>query len=384
MGGTFWGVTFMGVRFSGVRRVALDTGTVTEGAEMKRRTLATATALAGIVALVAGCGSSGTKGTSGGGSSVVGVDYPRSDSDFWNSYIKYVPQYGTQYKLDLKTSNSENDIAKLTANVQALTGQGVKGVVMAPQDTAAIAPTLDQLKAKKIPVVTVDTRPDKGDVFMVVRADNRAYGEKACLFLGEQLKGKGKVVMFEGDLASVNGRDRTEAFNQCMQSKYPNIKVFGEATEWKGDVAANKLQTVLAANPDINGIYMQAGGVFLAPTIQLLKQKNLLVPPTDPKHVFIVSNDGIPQELKAIQAGQIDATVSQPADLYAKYALFYVKAAIDGKTFQPGKTDHGSTIVQVRPGLLEDQLPAPLVTKDGSFSGSTKADDPQLWGNQIK
>jgi simple sugar transport system substrate-binding protein/ribose transport system substrate-binding protein len=117
---------------------------------MKRRTLSTATALAGIVALLAGCGSSSTKSTGGGaaGSSVVGVDYPRSDSDFWNSYIKYVPQYGSQYKLDLKTSNSENDIAKLTANVQALTGQGVKGVVMAPQDTAAIAPTLDQLKAK--------------------------------------------------------------------------------------------------------------------------------------------------------------------------------------------------------------------------------------------
>jgi ABC-type sugar transport system substrate-binding protein len=114
---------------------------------MRRRTLATATALAGVMALAAGCGDSGdsgTKGTTGGGSSIVGVDYPRSDSDFWNSYIKYVPQYGTEYKLDLKTSNSENDIAKLTANVQVLTGQGVKGVVMAPQDTAAIAPTLDQ------------------------------------------------------------------------------------------------------------------------------------------------------------------------------------------------------------------------------------------------
>ena len=22
-----------------------------------------------------------------------GVDYPRSDTDFWNSYIKYVPQF---------------------------------------------------------------------------------------------------------------------------------------------------------------------------------------------------------------------------------------------------------------------------------------------------
>src|SRR5260370_5830644 len=198
---------------------------------MKRRTLATGVALAAVAAMVAGCGSSKSGGSSG---TVLGVDYPRSDSDFWNSYIKYVPQDGTALKLDLKTSNSENDVAKLAANVQTFISQGVKGVVIAPQDTAAVAPTLAQLKAKKIPVVSVDTRPDTGDVFMVVRADNKAYGQKACGYLGTQLKGKGKIVMFEGDLASVNGRDRTDAFNQCMQQKSPAIKVFGEATEWKG------------------------------------------------------------------------------------------------------------------------------------------------------
>jgi simple sugar transport system substrate-binding protein/ribose transport system substrate-binding protein len=257
-------------------------------------------------------------------------------------------------------------------------------MVLAPQDTAAVAPTLNQLKQKKIPVVTVDTRPDKGDVYMVVRADNRAYGEKACKFLGDTLKGKGKVAMLEGDLASINGRDRTEAFDQCMSQNYPGIKVIGLPAEWKGDVGANKLQTTLAANPDLNGIYMQAGGAFLAPTINVLKQKNLIFPPGNPKHIAIVSNDGIPEELKAIEAGQIDATVSQPADLYAKYALYYVKAALDGKKFAPGKTDHGSTIVAPRPGLLEDQLPAPLVTKDGTYTGSLKATDPQLWGNQVK
>jgi ABC-type sugar transport system substrate-binding protein len=352
-----------------------------------KRTLTSAAALVAVAALLAGCNrgaDDAATGDRGDRAEVVGVDYPRSDTDFWNSYIRYVPQFGGELKLDLKITNSENDVAKLTANVQTLLGQGAKGVVLAPQDTAAVAPTLDQLKQKKIPVVTIDTRPDKGDVYMVVRADNRAYGQKACEFLGAQLKGKGKVVMFQGDLASVNGRDRTEAFNACMKQKYPNIKVFGLATEWKGDVAANKLQTVLAANPDINGIYMQAGGAFLAPTMQLLKQRNLLVPPSDPKHIFIVSNDGIPEELRAIGAGQIDATVSQPADLYAKYGLHYVKAAIDGKTFRPGPTDHGSTIVQVRPGLLEDQLPAPLVTKDGTAHGALKADDPKLWGNQVK
>lgn len=343
----------------------------------------TASALSAL-ALLSACSSSGT-GSASGGAPLVGVDYPRSDTDFWNSYIKYTPGDAGQLGLSLKTTNSQNDVAKLTANAQTFISQGVKGVAMAPQDTAAIAPTLAQLEAKKIPVVTVDTRPDSGKVFMVVRADNRAYGEKACQFLGAKLNGGGKVVMLEGGLDSINGRDRTEAFNDCMKKNHPDIKVLGEATNWDGAVAAQKLQTDLIANPDIKGVYMESS-FALSGTLQVLKQKGLLVAPTDPKHVFIVSNDGIPEELKNIAAGTIDATVSQPADLYAKYALSYLKAAIDGKTFQPGKTDHDSTIVQVRPGLLEDQLSAPLVTADGGAYGgvpSVRSDDTSLWGNNL-
>jgi ABC-type sugar transport system substrate-binding protein len=335
--------------------------------------------------LISACGGGSGSTTTGSGNPLVGVDYPRSDTDFWNSYIKYTPEYATQLGLTLKTTNSQNDVAKLTANVQTFVSQGVKGVAMAPQDTAAIAPTLSQLAAKKIPVVTVDTRPDTGKVFMVVRADNRAYGEKACQFLGAKLGGAGKVVMLEGGLDSINGRDRTEAFNECMKAHFPKIKVFGEATNWEGATAAQKLQTDLTANPDIKGVYMESS-FALSGTLQVLKQKGLLVSPQDPKHVFVVSNDGIPEELKSIAAGRIDATVSQPADLYAKYALFYVKAAIAGQTFQPGKTDHDSTIIQVRDGVLEDQLSAPLVTADGASYGgvaSVKSDNSSLWGNNL-
>jgi ribose transport system substrate-binding protein len=332
-----------------------------------------------LVLAAAGCNSSSSPTGSAASrpSPPIAVDLPRADTDFWNSYAKYVPKYAQENGINLMTpTNSQNDIAKLVANAQALTSQGAKAIVMAPQDTGAIATTLQQLEIKKIPVVTVDTRPDKGKVFMVVRADNRAYGQKACEFLGGQLKGKGKVIEFQGSLSSVNGRDRSEAFAQCMTSKFPGITVFAEPTEWEGAKASAALQTRLAQHPDINGVYMQAGGAFLAPTRQLLRSKNLIVPPTDAKHIFIVSNDGIPQEFDAIRKGEIDATVSQPADLYAKYALLYAKAAVEGKTFQAGPTDHDSTIVDVGGGNLEDQLPAPLVTK-------ANVDDQALWGNQI-
>ncbi|NUR69234.1 MAG: sugar ABC transporter substrate-binding protein [Hamadaea sp.] len=352
---------------------------------MNRTRIAVAAVTVLSAVLMSACTGTDAPSGSTGGAPVVGVDYPRSDTDFWNSYIKYTPQYATQLGLDLKTTNSQNDVAKLTSNVQTFISQGVKGIAMAPQDTAAIAPALQTLATKKIPVVTIDTRPDQGDVFMVVRADNRAYGEKACQFLGAKLKGTGKVVMLQGDLASINGRDRTEAFNECMKKNYPGITVFGEATNWDGAIASQKLQIRLTEHPDIKGVYMQSS-FALAGTLQLLKQRGLLTAPDDPKHVFVVSNDGIPKELQDIAAGNIDATVSQPADLYAKYALYYLKAAIEGKTFQPGPTDHDSTIIQVRAGVLEDQLSAPLVTRDGAVYGgvqSVKPDDKSLWGNNI-
>jgi simple sugar transport system substrate-binding protein/ribose transport system substrate-binding protein len=351
---------------------------------MNRRTIAVAAVLAASTLLINACAR--TEDQRGqGGAPVVGVDYPRSDTDFWNSYIRYVPRFAKELGVEIKTTNSQNDVAKLAANVQTFISQGVKGIAMAPQDTAAIAPALQTLATKKIPVVSIDTRPDSGNLFMVVRADNRAYGEKACQFLGTKLGGRGKVVMLQGDLASINGRDRTEAFNECMKQNYPGITVFGEATNWDGALASQKLQIRLTEHPDIKGVYMESS-FGLAGTLQLLKQRNLLVPPDDPKHVFVVSNDGIPKELQEIAAGNIDATVSQPADLYAKYALYYLKAAIEGKSFQPGRTDHDSNIVQVRPGLLEDQLSAPLVTRDGGTYGgvqSLKPDDKSLWGNSI-
>jgi len=326
-------------------------------------------------------GSGGGGGGGGGKTGLVGVDYPRSDSDFWNSYIKYVPQMAGQLGLSIKTTNSQNDISKLQSNVQTLVSEGAKGIVMAPQDTAAVIPTLAQLAAKKIPVVSVDTRPDAGKVYMVVRADNKAYGEKSCKYIGDTLKGTGSVVMFEGDLSSINGRDRSEAFNACMKANYPKMKVFAEPTKWDPPTAITQLQTVLSSNT-INAIYMEAS-IYLSATLQVLKSKNLLKPRGQSGHIVIVSNDGVPSEYKAIKDGSMDAAVSQPADAYAKYALQYVKDALAGKTYKPGPTDHDSTIVDVGNGNLEDQLPAPLVTIDGAYPGSLKVTDPSLWGNQI-
>ncbi|MEU2715385.1 sugar ABC transporter substrate-binding protein [Streptomyces sp. NPDC007205] len=335
-----------------------------------------ATALAaGASLLLAACGSTKDTASAGsGGTGRVGVILPLLTSPFWQSYNDYVPKMAASEGVEvLKTVNSNSDPSQQITDIGNELNQGVKGLVVAPLDSAAVQAGLDQAERKGVPVVAVDVAPDKGKVAMVVRADNVAYGEKACDYLGQHV-GSGKVVQIMGDLASVNGRDRSQAFRSCVRKKYPKLEVLEVPAKWESDTAAAKLDTLLGANPDIKGIYLQAGGVYLAPTLQTLKSKNMLKPAGRKGHIAIVSNDGIPQEFDAIRKGLIDATVSQPADAYARYGLYYIKAAMAGKTFRPGPTDHGSTIVRLPSGILEDQLPAPLITK-------ANVDDPKLWGN---
>jgi len=330
-----------------------------------------ALAFAAVAFALAACGHDGHASA---GTPRVGVEVPLLTSPFWQAYENALAPSARAAGIDLLApSNANGDTAKYLTDVRNFFTAGVDGLVLSPTDTAASVTVLDEAANMKIPVVTVDVAPDAGTVFMVVRADNRAYGTKACSFIAKHVPAGKSVVVIEGDLTSINGRERTQAFSECML-QVPHVGVLEVPAQWDALKAASGLEALLAAHRDVGGIYLEAGGVYLAPTISVLRRHGLLFPAGDPRHVVIVSNDGIPQELAAIRTGDIDATVSQPADLYAKYGMMYIKAALAGKTFTPGATTHGSRIVRLPQGMLEDELPAPLVTR-------ANVNDPKLWGN---
>lgn len=304
----------------------------------------------------------------------IGVDLTTLTSPFWTAYARYLEQEAAAQGAELLAPiNSEFDTSKQITGIQNLIQIGANAIIFSPFESAAAGTVLKAGEKAGVPVVAVDVAPTSGPVAVVVRADNVAYGRKACEFIGAAVK-EGPVVQIMGDQASINGRDRGVGFRDCLK-QFPNLTLLEIPTKaWSGEDAAAGLDALLNSTPDLKAIYMHAGGVFLAPTLQTLKRKGLLKPAGEEGHIVIVSNDGIPQEFEAIRSGEIDATVSQPADLYAKYGIMYALEAIKGKTFAAGPTDHDSNIVQVADGVLEDQLGAPLVTKEN-------VDDPAFWGN---
>jgi ribose transport system substrate-binding protein len=307
------------------------------------------------------------------GSIKIGVSLAGYSTDFWSSYVAFEKSAAKKYGVTLVGPISSNgDAGKQATQIRTLVDQGVNALIVNPVDSAAIEPTLAYAQAKHVPVVSVDVAPTKGHVFMIVRADNVHYGQAACQYITSHVKGSGHVAMLEGDLASINGLDRKNGFLNCMKS-HPNLKVVQYATKWDTPTAVNDAKSALSQYPDLKGIYVHWSGPVPG-IIAAEKAAGKFTKVGSANHIVLFSNDGTPQEHGWIRAGEEDATISQPANLYAGFAVYYAKQATTGAKYHAGmSTDHGSKIVNLL-GNLEDAIVAPVVSK-------TNVNDPGLWGN---
>jgi ribose transport system substrate-binding protein len=276
----------------------------------------------------------------------------------------------------LPVANANGDPGKQITDVHNLISEGAQGIILVPVDSEAIIPAVNFATERKVPIVAIDTGPSGGKVYMIVRADNLRMGMEDSQLVGKALGGKGTALLLMGDQASLNGRDRANGFTDGIKQNFPGIKINARPMYWKSDKSTAVTQTVVSTTPDLSGIYMSSDTVCLAGVLNVLKNAGKLKEVGTPGRICLFGIDGSPLALQSIRDGWVDATISQPLDLYVKYGLEYLQAAVDGQTCHPGPTDHDSHIIEFK-GNLMDLLPAPVVTKEN-------VDDKTLWGNQVK
>jgi ribose transport system substrate-binding protein len=111
----------------------------------------------------------------------IAVDLTTLTSPFWTAYNQYIVNEAKAQGVDLlQPFNSEFDTAKQITGVKNAITLGAKGLIFSPFDSSAAGTILKAADAAKVAVVAVDVAPDSGPVAIVVRANNIAYGEKAC------------------------------------------------------------------------------------------------------------------------------------------------------------------------------------------------------------
>jgi ABC-type sugar transport system substrate-binding protein len=366
----------------------------------KRRLLGTV-ALAAVGLLAAACssnsststtaGSGTTSGSSSSSQTTIGVDLTYNDTAFWAAYINYEQQYASQMHIKLLGPLLANASASLqNQQIENLVNEGAKAIIVNPETATSLGPAISYATAHHVQLVSVDTIVGVGHVYIVVRASNTLYGQDACAYISTHVK-SGYVLDLEGDLTSSNGIDRTNAFDSCMSANDPGVKILKDPTVWEDSTGVTDAQNAINAyGSSLKAIYSQWSSPDTG-IVPLLKSKGL-------SNTIVVSDDGVPFEMCDIGNGTISASQSQPANLYAQYALTYAEDAAKGVTLKAGQPGGGAPQLQNvsfdGDTNLADPIVAPFVTKtattlsvktpvDGlpaSFT-TTPVSDASLWGN---
>jgi ABC-type sugar transport system substrate-binding protein len=358
------------------------------------------------ITLLAACSSSGSSSssgapaasTSGSGSATaaaatttIGVDLTYNDTAFWAAYINYETQYAAQLHIKLLGPLLAAANASLqNTQIEDLVNEGAKAIIVNPETATSLGPAISYAAAKHVQLISVDTIVGVGKVYMVVRASNLLYGLDACAYISSKVK-SGYVLDLEGDLTSSNGADRTNAFNSCMAANDPSVHILKDPTVWTESTAVSDAQTAVAAyGSSLKAIYSQWSSPDTG-VLPLLKSKGLT------GKVLLVSDDGVPFEMCDIGNGTLDASQSQPANLYAYWALKYALDAANGVKLAAGQPGGGAPALQMvsyaGDSNLGDPIVAPFVTKAAQTITVTPVDglpgtvtttpvsDAQLWGN---
>jgi simple sugar transport system substrate-binding protein/ribose transport system substrate-binding protein len=334
--------------------------------------------------------------SSASGQVTIGIDLTYNNTAFWAAYINYEQQYATQMHVKLLGPLLAAANASLqNQQIEQLVNEGAQAIVVNPETATSLGPAISYATQHHVQLVSVDTIVGVGKVYMVVRASNTLYGQDACAYISSKVK-SGDVLDLEGDLTSSNGADRTDAFDSCMTANDPGVKVLKEPTVWTDATAVTDAQNAINAyGSQLKAIYSQWSSPDTG-IIPLLKSKNL--GPGSANPVILISDDGVPFEMCDIGNGSVTASQSQPANLYAQYALTYAVDAAKGVKLSAGQPGGGAPALQnvtyQGDTNLADPIVAPFVTKaattltlsspvdglPGSFT-TTAVSDQTLWGN---
>jgi ABC-type sugar transport system substrate-binding protein len=323
---------------------------------------------------------------------VIGVDLTYNNTDFWSAYINYESQYAKQMNIKLLGP----DLAGASASTQnqqieELVNEGAKAIIINPETATSVGPAITYASKHNVKLISVDTIVGVGKVYMVVRASNVLYGQDACAEIASKVK-SGYVLDLEGDLTSSNGADRTNAFNACMKKNDPGVSVLSDPTIWDDSTAVTDAQDAINSHgAQLKAIYSQWSSPDTG-ILPILKHKDLT------GKVMLISDDGVPFEMCDIGKGTVTASQSQPANLYAKYALTYAVDAAKGVKLHAGQTGGGAPTLQNvsyhGDVNLADPIVAPFVTAKGATlklgspvdglpasTHTTAVNNKSLWGN---
>src|SRR5215203_2073499 len=128
-------------------------------------------------------------------------------------------------------SDGQVSSPKQTADIEAAITQGVKGIVISPNEVDAMAPALQQAVEAGIPVVTVDRRvPSVDGILAHVGADNVKGGEAQGNLVVSMFPDGATIINLQGQSGASPAIDRNKGLHNVLDPLGDKYKIVFEQT----------------------------------------------------------------------------------------------------------------------------------------------------------
>ncbi|MCL4216840.1 MAG: substrate-binding domain-containing protein, partial [Candidatus Hydrogenedentes bacterium] len=206
--------------------------------------------------VVCGCGGSrdDAAGGDGEGGKLIGATLITQTHVFYQDMVAAMQEEAVKNNFRLSIRYAENDGAAQNNHIGTFITQGVDAIILAPCDSDAIAPAVEEATRAGIPVFTADIAAHNAPVVCHVASDNVQGGRLIGEYLAKLLDNQGKVAIVDyPEVASV--QDRVAGFEEVMNAHEGLTVVQKISGQGQRDRAHKATQDLLQSRQDIDAIF---------------------------------------------------------------------------------------------------------------------------------
>ncbi|WP_034995983.1 substrate-binding domain-containing protein [Beijerinckia mobilis] len=252
----------------------------------------------------------------------IGIGMSLFDDNYLNILRHAMENYAkTKGNVSVRSEDAQGDIARQQSQIDNFIASGVDAIVVMLVDADSSAAISAQAAAAGVPLVFVNMAPVNVDTLPAKQAfvgsDEVQAGLMQAQEVCKELKGKGNVVVIEGQLGTTGQRGRTQGIHEALSAPAcKGIKIVEEQTgNWMRTPAMDLVTNWISAGIDFNAVLANNDEMALG-AVQALKSSGRPM-----ESVVIAGSDATKDALAAMKAGDLDITVFQNATEQGKGAI---------------------------------------------------------------
>lgn len=271
------------------------------GCSLVALTLVGATACSGSEATESGGESGGDSGS--GSMAIITVD---PSNPYWKAEVDTAVAEAEALGYETSVNAHNNDPDQQNQFIDGAISQGVDAIILDPAGADESVGAVQKATDAGIPVFLVNAEiSEQGIAHSQIVSNNAQGATLGAEAFADAIGGEGTYVELFGNPTDNNAQVRSDGYAGVLD-QYPDLELVQQETaNWDRQEGKEKMEIMLSAHPDIDGVISGNDEMALG-AIQALKDAGKL------DQVEVLGFDGNPDAIEAVQNGEMIATVLQP------------------------------------------------------------------------